>query len=235
MSISRSIKIDDIYNDDGYKRLSEAWNKSAWNRMEFDKATWMGVRTKQLLPDIYLLQEIVSQTKPDIILETGTGWGGTTLLLASLLFFLGGKKLITIDVEIENNPRKLISRFPVLFSMIHFIEGSSIDAEIILRSRSMVDVGSHVLLVFDAGHTRSHVLKELKAYSDLLQSGDRIIVQDTNMIRLSDAPRGHKQWITDSPLPAIEEFLKEDNNFEIDETYKHWNTVSYADGILRRK
>jgi len=235
MQIFRNLEITNIYSKDGYSEVSRAWNMSAWNRMEFDKATWMGLTTKQLLPDIYLIQEVVSKARPEIILETGTGRGGTTLLLASLLFFLEGKKLITIDLKVSDETRRGISRFPSLASMINFVEGSSIEQDTVARAKSLVDVGSHVLLIFDAGHTRHHVLQELRMYSDLLQEGDYIIVCDTNMSYLSTTPRGVPQWTTNSPSNAIEEFLRENDNFEIDRSHEHWEITSFPDGILRHK
>ncbi len=41
---------------------------------------WFGIPTQQNPNDVWIIQEIISETKPDFIVETGTAWGGSALL-----------------------------------------------------------------------------------------------------------------------------------------------------------
>src|SRR5580704_5598144 len=51
--------------------------------------TWLNLPIIQLPPDVLMLQEIVWETKPDFVIETGIAWGGSVLFYASLCQLLG--------------------------------------------------------------------------------------------------------------------------------------------------
>ena len=57
---------------------------------------------------MFALQEIVINTKPDFIIETGVAWGGSILFGASLLKLMGGKKIIGVDTYMPLNVKKRI-------------------------------------------------------------------------------------------------------------------------------
>jgi cephalosporin hydroxylase len=66
--------------------------------------------------------------------------------------------------------------------------------------------------VHDADHRREAVLRDLRAYSDLVSAGSYFIVEDGIMdqVDLSDVPR------VPGPLPAILAFLAERDDFVVD-------------------
>ena len=47
-------------------------------------AFWLGYKVLKCPLDLWIYQEIIAETKPDIIIETGTYLGGTTLYLAMI-------------------------------------------------------------------------------------------------------------------------------------------------------
>ena len=55
--------------------------------------------------DMFALQEIVINTKPDFIIGTGEVWGGSILFGASLLKLIGGK-IIGVDTYMPLNVKK---------------------------------------------------------------------------------------------------------------------------------
>ena len=59
---------------------------------------WLGVRTAKCPFDLWIYQEILWETRPDLIVECGTAWGGSALFLASVLDQLGFGAVVTIDV-----------------------------------------------------------------------------------------------------------------------------------------
>ena len=49
--------------------------------------------------DLWVYQEIVYETRPELIVETGTYRGGSALYLASLCDLMGHGEVVSIDVE----------------------------------------------------------------------------------------------------------------------------------------
>lgn len=84
---------------------------------------WFGFRTMKSPMDMWMYQEILAETKPDLVVECGTAFGGSSLYLASLLDVLGRGEVVTIDIQARsgqpNHPR--ISR----------LIGSSVDPAIV--------------------------------------------------------------------------------------------------------
>jgi cephalosporin hydroxylase len=60
-----------------------------WSRNEatFFPNRWLGVPCWQNPCDVWAVQEIISDTRPDVIVETGTFAGGSAVLWASLLAY----------------------------------------------------------------------------------------------------------------------------------------------------
>src|SRR6476620_1391608 len=58
---------------------------------------WLDMPIIQMPEDIVLVKEIIWETKPDIIIETGIAWGGSVVLYASILELIGKGKVIAID------------------------------------------------------------------------------------------------------------------------------------------
>ena len=53
------------------------------------EAHWMGVRSLKNPLDAWVYQEIIWETKPEVIVELGSRFGGSTLFLAQLLDIIG--------------------------------------------------------------------------------------------------------------------------------------------------
>ena len=45
---------------------------------------WLGTRTHKNPLDFWIYQEIINETRPDVIVETGTAYGGSAAYLASI-------------------------------------------------------------------------------------------------------------------------------------------------------
>ena len=110
----------------------------------------------QISQDVVQFQQLVSQVRPNLIIETGIARGGSLALSASLLCLLdvmegldprqSSRKVVGVDIDIRPHNRKALDEHPLRFKM-ELIEGSSIDAEIIQQVRSHAD-GIDRVLVF---------------------------------------------------------------------------------------
>ncbi len=95
--------------------------------------SWMGRPIIQYPQDIVVMQEIIWNVRPDIIVETGIAHGGSLIFYASMLELLGGNgKVIGIDIDIREHNKHEIEEHP-MFKRITMIEGSSIDKSVIKK------------------------------------------------------------------------------------------------------
>ena len=57
------------------------------------------------------LQEIIWESKPDLIIETGIAHGGSLIFSASILEMIGNSgEVVGIDIDIREHNRRLIVR-----------------------------------------------------------------------------------------------------------------------------
>lgn len=201
--------------------------------------SWMGVPIIQRPADVLALQEVVWDTKPDVIIETGVARGGSVVFFASLLRMLGKTegKVIGIDIDIRAHNRDTIERHPVA-SSIELVEGSSIAPETIREVRGKIRDGASVMVVLDSDHSRDHVLAELRAYANFVTRGQFLVAADTilGLIPPEKAPTYYSKLLRqgDEPLAAVRAFLSETDSFAPDPINGKLIMSSSPHGFLRR-
>lgn len=60
---------------------------------------WLGVTVRKCAFDLWTYQEILVDTRPDLIVETGTYLGGSAFYLAGICDLLGHGKIVTVDIS----------------------------------------------------------------------------------------------------------------------------------------
>jgi cephalosporin hydroxylase len=124
---------------------------------------WLGHPVAKCPLDLWVYQEIVQETRPDLVVETGTFAGRSALFFASLFDLAGNGRIVTVDVEpVEGRPSH---------DRITYLTGSSTALEIVEEMRRHVDGAERVLVVLDSDYRREHVLAELHAYADFVTRG----------------------------------------------------------------
>jgi cephalosporin hydroxylase len=166
--------------------------------------------------DLWTYQEILWDTKPDLLIECGTGGGGSALFFAVIMDSIGLGEVFTVDIERYDHLRFNHPR-------ITWIQGSSVGdgAENFIRPRA---IGRRVMLVLDSDHRYYHVKAELAAYADLVAPGCYIVVEDT---AFAD---GVEPWADQ----AVREFLAENPHFEADYSREKQKLTLNPGGWLRR-
>jgi cephalosporin hydroxylase len=207
--------------------------------------SWLSRPIIQYPQDIVAFQEVISQVKPDLVLETGIAHGGSLVLSASMLCLLdvmegmdprqSPRKVVGVDIDIRPHNRKALDEHPLRFKM-ELVEGSSIAPEIIQQVRSHADGVDRVLVSLDSNHTHEHVIAELNAYADLVSVGSYCIVFDTV---IEDLPAGsfpNRPWdVGNNPKTAVHEWLKNHPEFETDKGIDNKLLISVApNGYLKR-
>lgn len=183
---------------------------------------WLGVRTLKCPLDLWVYQEILWETRPDLILETGTAHGGSALFLASTLSQLGGGSVCTIDVaDIPGRPEH---------PLIRYLTGSSTDPAILSEVSELAATAQRVMVLLDSDHSAQHVGRELAAYAGLVTPGCYLIVEDTNINGRPVLP-----GFGPGPAEALETFLATDDRFEVDRTREKLLMTFNPGGFLRRR
>ncbi|MFC1851062.1 CmcI family methyltransferase [candidate division CSSED10-310 bacterium] len=208
------------------KEVVRAFNQMHYNYKTYMHTTWLGISARQNPCDMWTMQEIITQVKPDFIIETGTLFGGSSLFFAMLLEKLNKKgKVITVDIlpRIEE-----ASKWDVFKERVIVITGDSVSAEVINKIAKLVK-GHTALVTLDSMHSKDHVLKELKLYSKFVTVNSYLIVQDTNL-------NGHPVFPDHGPGPmeAVLEFMKNNEDFQIDRIRERHLLTYFPKGYLKR-
>lgn len=195
--------------------------------------SWYGIHLMQYPTDLVLYQDLVNRIRPDVIIETGTAYGGNALYLATILEPANPRgRVITIDID-GSYWRETLAKLDVpgkkkLLDRIHFIEGGSTDAKVVAAVKKQVPEGARVLVILDSLHTEAHVLKELEAYAPFVSVDSYVIVNDTQLEGWYEA--GRKA----GPLSALRAYLATTDDFVIDKEMNRFLMSCAHDGFLKR-
>jgi cephalosporin hydroxylase len=191
------------------------YGSDAWT-----EARWLGAQALKNPLDLWVYQEIVVETKPDLIVETGTYRGGSALYLATICDLVGAGEVVSIDIEL---PRDDYPQHP----RITYLGGrSSTDPGVLEEVRARAS-GRRTLVVLDSDHSQAHVEAELEAYAPLVPVGGYVIVEDSNIGQI-------REDLMPGPLQAIESFVARTREFEIDREREKFLITFNPSGYLRR-
>ncbi len=182
---------------------------------------WLGIGVEKLPSDLWIYQEILTELRPDLIIETGTLHGGSALYLASMCELLGHGQVVTVDVE-DRSPYPQHER-------IEYRTASSTDPALLGELAQRAADLETVLVILDSGHSRAHVLAELHAYAPLVSVDSYFVVEDT-------AVNGHPlHWKHGpGPMEAVTEFMRGRTDFVADRAREKFLMTWNPKGYLRR-
>lgn len=184
--------------------------------------SYMGIKTLKNPNDMWVYQEILHTHRPEIVVEIGTNWGGSTLALAHLLDLQGRGRVIGIDID-QSKVEEVVRKHP----RIELIEAEALSC--FEEVASKVSVSDRVLIIEDSSHTFDHTLAVLRTYSTLCKDDDFIIVEDSICHHgLDVGPRP-------GPYEAIEAFLEENSHFESVRELESFLITWNPKGFLRKR
>lgn len=201
------------------KRFHRMWYASmVWN----GGVTWEDVVILKNPLDLWLYQEVLFSTRPDLIIETGTAHGGSALFLARILDIIGHGRIITVDTNTA-------SERPV-HPRITYVTGSSTSPEVVDGLRREAENSDRVMVILDSDHSAAHVRNELERLSPLVTPGCFLVVEDTNV-------NGHPARPAHGPGPmeAVVDFMKtSEHRFIADQSMERYFMTFNPRGWLRR-
>jgi cephalosporin hydroxylase len=224
-------------NDKKFKDLSHQWTVRSMELKYAYNFSWMGRPVIQHPQDMIAMQELFWSVKPDLLIETGIAHGGSLIYYASLMELLGGKgHILGIDIDVRQHNRTEIEKHP-MFKRITMFEGSSLDPEMVSNVAEFAKNYKTIMLALDSNHTHDHVLSELQLYTPFVTPGSYCVVFDTVVEDMSKGSYPDRPWDKgNNPKTAVWEFLKTNNDFEIDREIENKIIITVApDGYLRKK
>jgi cephalosporin hydroxylase len=154
---------------------------------------WLGHDIIKTPQDCWVYQEIIWETKPDVIIELGIMFGGATHFFASILDLVG-----------------LAKAKPPESKRITYIEGSSTSEAVLEQVRRKAQ-GKRTLVIADSDHEKLHVLGEIRAYAPFVHVGGYFVVEDS----LNDV-MGYHPVPNEGPKAAADVYLTETDDFVLD-------------------
>jgi cephalosporin hydroxylase len=186
------------------------------------KTTYRGVTMVKDPFDYVMYQMIINEIKPDLIIEVGTNYGGTTLYMADLLNIIGNGVVHTIDVvdyvqsDLINNHHR-IKRFYDGFQSYDI---------------NLTKEFNKILLIEDGSHQYADVINTMNMFKDIIPVDSYMIIEDGSLNWM-----GWEEIYNGGPLKAIEEFLSENDDFIIDRKWCDFygkNVTFNPNGFLKK-
>ncbi|KAL4444649.1 hypothetical protein ABPG77_002466 [Micractinium sp. CCAP 211/92] len=196
----------------------------------FLRQKWMGVSMMQDPFDLLVIQNIIYDLQPDLIIETGTANGGSSLLWASVLEVLGlhntrqaphvlqgSQQIHTIDMHDPTvgfgagNAVANPTQHRLWKKYVTFHQGLSINETIVAAIKTAAQGAKTVMALLDSDHWAGNVANELATYCNTLVTvNSYCIVEDTKLSRMTQTP---------APLEAVREFLAKNTGKD---GQQHW-------------
>lgn len=194
----------------------------------YQRTSWLGTKIQQTPTDMWALQEIIVEQKPDFVIETGTLKGGSALFFATVFHaFKDSGRVITVNIEKQTDPAT--EALPIFQEHVIQIIGDASSEETVRKIADIVQ-GRPALVMIDDYHDWRHVLKELSLYAAFVPRGGYLILCDTNY----DTYAPQEIYPDGGPLKAALKYLEAGGPFEIDRGPEKYLLTFFPMGFLRR-
>jgi len=185
--------------------------------------TYRGVNMVKCPFDYVLLQMLIHNIKPDLIIEIGTHTGGSALYIADILETIGGKGVIhTIDLKEKKYDTSVETHNRI---KLFFGGYQSYDIK-------NADGFNNILVIDDGSHNYTDVISAFDKFNSLISSGGYYVIEDGIVSDL-----GLANFFDGGPLLAIDKILHDYNGFIIDNEYCNFFGENYTfnpNGYLKK-
>jgi len=193
------------------------YNSAVWAT----NTKWFGIPSQKCPLDLWIYQEIIHELQPDLIIETGTCFGGSTLFLAQICDLIGKGRVVSIDIALRDGLPE--------HNRIFYLVGNSLEPAILASVATLTKDAEKILVILDSDHSRDFVLKEMGYYAPFVSKNSYLIVEDTDV-------NGHPICLDHGPGPAeaVSIFLRTHPEFEIDRSREKFLMTQNPGGYLRK-
>lgn len=183
--------------------------------------TYRGVKAIRCPFDYLMYQMIISEVKPDLVIEIGTRIGGGAYYIADLLENIGNGIVHTVDIVDEVD--SIVKSHP----RIKFFTEGWVNYDIELAKKF-----NTILIIEDASHMYQDTLGVLNKFHSIVSKDSYLIVEDGIINEL-----GLEKKYDGGPLRAIREFLPKHPEFIVDRKWCNMfgeNATFNVNGYLKK-
>lgn len=222
------ISLGEVLNDSTATSRIDQFHTLWYNSAAASGVNWRGHPVLKSPFDLWMYQELIVTTRPDVIIETGTHRGGSALFFSDVARLANhSMDVVTIDF----NPK--LAYDPTEYRILPIRGISTADATVAQVKRHLAaahpSARPTTMVILDSDHSKKNVLEELRIYADLVTPGQWLVVEDTNV-------NGHPVLPEhgDGPYEAVTEFLADNPAFAPDPSCERFLFTQNPRGWLRR-
>jgi cephalosporin hydroxylase len=200
------------------------YNEEVWRT-----TTFLGVPCQKSVSDLWNYQEILTELRPQLVIEFGTLSGGSTLYFAEILKLISPQvHVLSVDIN-HSAVHDRVRRHPA----IELLEADTLSSMVAARIATLREkYPGPAFWIIDDDHTKEHVLQELKQLRALTLRGDYVVIEDGNI-------NGHPvlpDW-GPGPYEALSDYKREfPDDYETDTRSEEKFGFTFAPGgfLIRR-
>jgi predicted O-methyltransferase YrrM len=136
----------------------------------------VSVAPSQIRSEIKALLEVLAESPPRIVLEIGTGLGGTTLLLARVA--TEDAVIVTLDLPVGPSRQRLLGAGTQRGQTIHVVRDDSHQSATVDRVQSIIGGEQVDVLFMDGDHSYEGVQEDFRLYSPLVHNSGWVVFHD---------------------------------------------------------
>ncbi len=200
---------------------------------------YAGVPMSKLPEDLRVYEHLMWWARPDVVVELGCQFGGSTLWFRDRLRTLAAyghvtaPRVVAVDLEVDSARQKVAATDPDFEQTIAFVAGDLLDPDLPAAVRRHIPDGARCLVVEDSAHVYDTTMAALTGFADLVQPGGFFVVEDGTVdveaLRVrADAPRG--------VLPAVRDWLAAgaERSWRVRADLQLYGVTAHPGGYLQR-
>jgi cephalosporin hydroxylase len=201
--------------------LRDTFTRAYWRAQAWRSTSWLGHPLDNAVTDLVTYQEIVTDVRPDWIVEVGAATTGRTAFLASVLDGLGTGQIVTVTAlppdERFEHPR------------VTYVDDQRTSAANAEAVRAVTGAHPHGLVIIGTRTRRDAVRRDFDAFADLVGQGSYLIMEHTMLNGWPvDASHGR------GPFEAVRGILATRDDFVVDFEREKQALTFNPYGFLRR-
>lgn len=192
-----------------------------WASLSWKETQWLGRSITTAPTDLIVYQELLGATRPDWIVETGTGDGGRAFFLATICDLLGGGRVISIGQEAGTSPPA--------HDRITYVREPPHEEGAFAAVREITGDDPHGFVLLGSKNGAQRQMQEFVGYSPLVRVGSYVVVENTVV-------NGHPVWPGYGPGPAefVRRAIAHHSDFVQDTSWERYGLTFNPGGFLRR-